>query len=207
MQFTDTHATAAQWIEAARSGDREALGRMLETCRQYLMMVADRELGRDLRTKEGVSDLVQRTFMGAHRDFDRFEGCTDAELRAWLRAILRNDLTHLADRYRRTAKRAIRREVAIDDTAHAGLKETLTHETETPSVRAVLREEEDALRRAMTRLPEQQQKILRWRNRDGESFEQIGRRLQCSADTARKAWTRVIARLQQEMRCGVTRGG
>jgi RNA polymerase sigma-70 factor (ECF subfamily) len=96
--------------------------------------------------------------------------------------------------------------VAIDDSAHAGLKEMLTNGAETPSVRAVLREEQEALWRAMTRLPDPYRQVLHWRNLDGESFEQIGRRLDCSADAARKTWMRVIARLQQEMRRGVTRG-
>jgi RNA polymerase sigma-70 factor (ECF subfamily) len=210
MQPTETEiaapGSAAQWIESAKRGDQEALGRSLEMCRQYLTLVADRELGKDLKAKAGASDLVQQTFLEAHRDFDRFQGRTESELRAWLRAILRNDLAHVADRYRRTAKREIRREVAIDDSAHAGLRETLVEETQPPSVRAVLREEEEALRCAMARLPERHRRILHWRNRDGESFEQIGRRLDISAGAARKTWGRVIVRLQVEMRCGIARG-
>lgn len=191
---------AEYWIDEARAGDQDALGKSLETFRQYLMLVANRELGQDLKTKEGASDLVQQTFLEAHRDFNQFRGRTERELRAWLRAILMKDLAHLVDRYRRAAKREIRREVAIDDSAHAGLKETLAHEEETPSVQAALREQEEILRRAMTRLPERDRQILHWRHRDGASFEQIGRRLECSADAARKTWARVIGRLQAETR-------
>jgi RNA polymerase sigma-70 factor (ECF subfamily) len=167
------------------------------------MLVAGRELGRDLRAKEGVSDLVQRTFLEAHRDFERFQGRTEGELRAWLRGILRNDLGHVVDRYRGTGKREIGREVRIDDTANLGVKESMAEETVSVSAQVIRREQEEAVRRALTRLPEHQSRIFHWRYRDGASFEQIGRRLGCSADGARKAWGRVIGRLQRELSGGV----
>jgi RNA polymerase sigma-70 factor (ECF subfamily) len=47
----------------ARKGSREALGRLLETCRPYLLLVANNELDRDLQAKAGASDLVQETFI------------------------------------------------------------------------------------------------------------------------------------------------
>lgn len=209
MQPTDIRGESLrrteEWIEAARSGDREAIGEALEGCRQYLRLVADRELGRDLRAKEGASDLVQQAFLEAHRDFDQFRGRTEEDLRAWLRAILRNDLGHLADRYRRTGKREIGREVAIDDKANEGLRKSLAGDEDSVMTRAILGEQETALRVAMERLPKHHWKILNWRHREGRSFEEIGRRLGCSGAAARKTWRRVIGRLQQELGCGIAR--
>ena len=69
-------------IQAARAGSREALGNALETYRNYLLLIAERELGDDLRAKGGASDLVQEAFLEAHKDFARFQGETEADLGA-----------------------------------------------------------------------------------------------------------------------------
>ncbi len=68
-------------IEVARQGDPVALGRVLETFRDYLLLVANEELEPDLRAKLGGSDLVQETFLGAQRDLTSFRGKTETEWR------------------------------------------------------------------------------------------------------------------------------
>ena len=73
-------ADMGQWLEAARAGSKEALGEALEACRNYLLMVANRQLDPQLRVKGGASDLVQETFLEAQRDFGRFQGTSDAEV-------------------------------------------------------------------------------------------------------------------------------
>ena len=70
------------WLTAARDGCRDALGKALESCRRYLLCVARHELDLSLQAKGGASDLVQETFLEAHRDFDRFRGDSEVELLA-----------------------------------------------------------------------------------------------------------------------------
>ena len=50
-------------LAAARAGSQEDLGQLLETCRGYLLLVAQQELAPDIRRKESPSDLVQQTFL------------------------------------------------------------------------------------------------------------------------------------------------
>jgi RNA polymerase sigma-70 factor (ECF subfamily) len=100
-------------LAAARAGSQEALGEALEACRHYLLLIADRELDPDLRAKGGASDLVQETFLEAHRDFPRFEGKTESELLAWLRQLLLHNLSNFTRRYRATAKREVTREIPL----------------------------------------------------------------------------------------------
>ena len=95
METTSDNHSILLEIQGARSGDVEALGRMLESCRDYLRIVAERALDPDLAAKGGASDLVQETLLGAYRDIDAFRGRSRAELLAWLRKILRN--SHVAD--------------------------------------------------------------------------------------------------------------
>jgi hypothetical protein len=52
-------------MKFVRSGHREALGALFQTCRSYLLLVANRGLPEDVRVKVGASDLVQDTFLQA----------------------------------------------------------------------------------------------------------------------------------------------
>src|SRR6516164_9512157 len=95
---------AGRWLAEARAGDRHALGQALEACRRYLLLVAERQLDPYLRAKGGASDLVQETFLEAQCVFRAFAGTSEAELRAWLRRLLLNNLGHFPRRYRATGK-------------------------------------------------------------------------------------------------------
>ncbi|HEX4588387.1 MAG TPA: helix-turn-helix domain-containing protein, partial [Gemmataceae bacterium] len=59
-------------LARARSGEPEALGRLLERYRSYLAILARVQIGRRLQRKVEESDLVQETFLEAHRGFGRF---------------------------------------------------------------------------------------------------------------------------------------
>src|ERR687883_158141 len=95
----------ARGLAEARAGSREALGRVLEACRGYLLLVAERELAPDLRPKGGASDLVQQTFLEAQRDFARFRGDSEEELLAWLRRLLLHNVADFSRRFHGTGKR------------------------------------------------------------------------------------------------------
>src|SRR5689334_9972806 len=99
------------WLQHARAGEAAALGEALEACRAYLLHVAEHELDRGLRAKGGASDLVQQTFLEAQKDFPRFAGTSEAELLAWLRRMLLNNIANFRRQWVDTAKRAANREV------------------------------------------------------------------------------------------------
>jgi RNA polymerase sigma-70 factor (ECF subfamily) len=105
---------AGLWLSAARAGSREALGRALEACRRYLLHIAQQEVTPALQVKGSASDLVQETFLEAHRAFEHFHGGSEAELRAWLRRLLLHHAAKLGRRYRSTQKRRLSRETALE---------------------------------------------------------------------------------------------
>src|SRR5262249_21961492 len=106
--------SAAECLSAARAGSPEALGLALESCRSYLLLIAQHELDSDLQAKGGASDLVQETLVDAVRDFVQFEGQSQAELQAWLRQLLINNLIDFTRHYRNVAKREIGRERELE---------------------------------------------------------------------------------------------
>ncbi len=95
-------AAVAAWAEA------------IEAYRTYLLAIAANELGADLTAKLGASDLVQETFLAAHRDAATFRGKSPEEWRGWLRSILQNLAANARRHYRETAKRRVDREIRID---------------------------------------------------------------------------------------------
>jgi len=185
-----------EWLAAARGGDENALGQAMETCRRYLLLVADRRLDGKHRPKGGASDIVQETFLDAQRDFGCFEGRTEPELRSWLRTILRHNLLSFVRRYRQS-KRDVAREVPLAAVGDAGAHPLAR--VPSPSRHAILREEASCLVEAMDRLPERARQLVHWRHQEHCSFEEIGRRLGVSSDAARMAWARSIRRLQHEV--------
>lgn len=191
--------TQAQ-LAAARAGVPEALGQVLEAYRKYLLAIADRELDADLKAKGGASDLVQDAFLEAQQDFARFEGSTEDELRAWLRALLQHRLAKFARQYRQTQKRGIDREVSLDaGNSSASPGQTVAADTPTPSQEVMALEQAQAVQQTLQGLPEDYRTVITLRYQEDLSFEEIGQRMQRSAEAARKLWWRAIERLQDEM--------
>src|SRR5262245_61667341 len=135
--MTESAQDAGHCLAAARAGSPQALGQALEMCRGYLLLVAERQLGTDLRAKGGASDLVQETFLEAQRDFRQFAGTSQEELRAWLQRLLLNNLGNFARRYRVTHCRQLDREQALDAAGSSSPEGGLVAETPSPSGQAM----------------------------------------------------------------------
>ena len=76
-----------QLFRRARTGDAPALGQLLEKYRRYPALLARLQIDRWLQSKVDAADLVQETFLEAHRDFPQFQGATEAEWVSWLRQL------------------------------------------------------------------------------------------------------------------------
>jgi RNA polymerase sigma-70 factor (ECF subfamily) len=91
-------------LEKAHRGDASARGQHLELYRNYLRLVARSLISAALRAKLEPSDLVQETFLKAHRAFTQFAGRSEPELVAWLRRILVGSLANQVKHHRRRAR-------------------------------------------------------------------------------------------------------
>ena len=176
----------------AHAGDPVALGEALEACRAYLLAVANASLPDDLRGKGGGSDLVQETFLEAHRHAGHFRGATEAELLAWLKEILRCRVANFLRDFRHTGKRQIDREVNL----HAG---TEPLDEETPSAVATRGEDTRRLEQAVARLPGDYREVVRLRYQEHRPFEEIAPLLGRSLDATRQLWKRAIRQLRAEL--------
>jgi RNA polymerase sigma-70 factor, ECF subfamily len=193
----DPSAADLQSLELARRGSPEALGHVLEFCRRYLLQIANSELDSHLQAKLGASDVVQETFLEAQRIFDRFQGDSPDELRAWLRAILLNKLADQDRHYRGTAKRDLAKEIVLGTSSVGPVEPTVP--TPTPSNVLMQQERAVALTAALDRLPTHYRQVIVWRQIEDLSFEEMASRLDRSIDAVRKLWWRAIQQLQEEL--------
>ena len=197
MPNSEKDAPAA--LAEARRGSRQALGQLFEQYRNYLLLIAQRDLDPAVRAKGGASDLVQETFLEAQRDFERFQGDTEEELLAWLKKLLSNNLKNFARRYA-TAKRQIRRELPLESawSSHAG-RNRLPDSARSPCDLVIAAERARRVREALGRLPAEYRAVLLLRCRDDLPFEEIGRRLGRTKNAAQKLCARALDRFKHEL--------
>ncbi len=188
-------------MRAARDGCQIALGRVIEQCRPYLLAIANEALDEQIAAKVGASDIVQNSLLSAQRCLDEFQGESEEELLAWLRGILINDLRQV-HRHFRAAKRQIELEQAIRDDSLTRSGFALIDQGDSPSSLAAQNEQEEQLYRALQALSPDERRVVELRNWQRLAFSEIGRRMDRSADAARKLWSRAIVRLQNLLERG-----
>jgi RNA polymerase sigma-70 factor (ECF subfamily) len=189
-----------QMIQEARTSADAALGPLLDLYRNYLRLLARVEIGRRLQGKVDASDLVQETFLEAHRHFARFQGTSEPQLVSWLRQILAAKVANLLRHYLGTQGRDVRleRELADGlDNSSRMLGAELMASLSSPSQQAVRREQSVLLANALGRLPEDYREVIVLRHLEGLRFPEIARRLGRSVDSVQKLWLRGLARLRQ----------
>lgn len=178
-------------IEAARKGSAPALGRVLEICRNYLLLTANQELESEIQAKVAPSDVVQKTFLEACRDFEQFRGNTEAELLGWLGSILRHNLANVRRDFRQTGKRRLDRERSLANAIESPNSQL------TPGAALAAMEQREIVLRAMAQLPEHYHVVLQLRQQENCSFTEIGERTGKTAEAARKIWARAIEQLKE----------
>lgn len=189
-------------IGAARRGEKEQLGRLLQFYFNYLTVLASTQLDNRLRRRVNPSDLVQETLLAAHRDFAAFRGETPQELVGWLRQILINVLHGAIARHVKAGKRDIRREVSIDqigagvDQSAANLASLLPSPVSSPSGRMQAQERAANLSDHLALLRPDYREVIVLRNLQGLTFDEIATRMERSAGAVRMLWLRAIDRFK-----------
>ncbi|MGI9328644.1 MAG: sigma-70 family RNA polymerase sigma factor [Pseudomonadales bacterium] len=161
------------------SSDSENVEPTLENYREYLQLLAQLNLDKQLQGKIDLSGVVQQTMLEAYQALPRYQKQGTDQLAAWLRQILANNL---ADEVRklRTGKRDVRREKSLDAAlqhSSVRLQEWLANEQSSPSGRIQRQEQAVSLTAALAKLPDAQRDALVLRHFQGHSLAEIAAQL------------------------------
>lgn len=195
LMFDETESSAEEkrhhWFAQARNGDEAALSKLLQSDRDYLLLIAAAELDSDLVVKTSHSDLVQDSLLEAQQGFGNFRGETNGQWRLWLQTILKNNVKDLRRRYVDAEKRSIRKEVngCVTDENQQG------RSNETPSRIASRREQLQQLVGFMDALQPHYQAALRLRFWEQLGYEEMAVQMDSTPEAVRKILYRAVEAL------------
>lgn len=201
MARTSPESTA-KLIALARDTKGDTLGALLDQYRNYLYLIARTQVDLHLAVRTSPSDLVQETFLQAAKEFEDFQGATNAQLMAWLRRILINNIVAAYHRHVLAHKRDVRREWPLEsivrtiDQSSAFIEQALADSADQPDARMIREEQAAYVADILADLPRLQREVIILRNLEGLPFEQVADRMGRSQTAVRKLWTRAICRLK-----------
>jgi RNA polymerase sigma-70 factor (ECF subfamily) len=175
---------------------------LLERYRKYLGLLARLHVDRRLQGKIDLSGVVQQTLLNAYRALPRFQAKSTADMAAWLRRILANNL---ADELRklRTGKRDIRREQSLEaaiETSSSRLEAWLTADESTPSQKAERHEQALRVAEALASLPDAQREALELQHWHSLSLAEIAEHMGRSQAAVAGLIKRGLEQLRRTMR-------
>jgi RNA polymerase sigma-70 factor (ECF subfamily) len=175
---------------AARRGDAEALGRLLDSFRPYVRVIVRALRDRRVQGRLDESDFVQDALLEAHRSFASFNGETVAELVVWLRQIVIRTTGRTLRGLLGTARRDPTREepATLDGVAAPDAS---------PSHEAIRHEEAVSMAEALGQLPADMQQVLLGRHVDGLSHAEIAQAMNRTEGAVRMLYLRALRRLRE----------
>ncbi len=169
-------------LAAAKQGDSQAKGELLDRFRPYLNVIAQRLLDERLKGRMDYSDVVQATYLEASRDFEAFRGDSIETFLAWLRHILRNNISTAHQEHLATQKRSAKLEITMNSIGSYGsspmqFEQLIPAETSSPSQRMMRSEGAAILAACIEGLPRAQGDAIRMRYLEGMSLKGISERM------------------------------
>jgi RNA polymerase sigma-70 factor (ECF subfamily) len=186
----------------AKAGDGAALGQLLERYRNYMGLLVRLQVGRRLRSKVDVDDLLQEIWLEIHRKIALFRGCSEREFLTWVRRVIGSILANQIRHYIGTKGRDLRLERALTDEldqSSRAMNGSLVAPESSPSQQAVRREQAVLLADALQDLPEDYREVIILRQLEGLSFPDVARRVGRTEDSVKNVWLRALARLRRAL--------
>jgi RNA polymerase sigma-70 factor (ECF subfamily) len=180
-------------------GHTDADNQALEKYRAYLETLTFIQIDPRLRSKFGLSDIIQGTLDEATRTVERIEAMDPEEQKRLLRCMLLNNLRDEIDRWRAKG-RDVGREKSLDEAAEQSscrLRDWIITEESTPSQKLIKQEEKLRVLAALSQLPEREREALVLQQYHGRKLAEIAEHLGCTTNAVAGLQARGRARLRE----------
>ena len=164
----------------------DAVNEAVEQFRAYLETLTFLHIDPRLRSKFGLSDVVQRTLVEAYRDLERILVFDADGRKRWLRRALANNLLDEIRRWR-GPEHDVGREQPLKDAA----------EDTSPGERLARQEEGLRLLEALSKLGPRQREALILQKYHGWTLAQIAEHMSCTTGAVAGLHARALARLRE----------
>ena len=198
----DESAFTTSLLERAESGDREALGELIEQHRQRLTRVVTFRLDRRLRGRIDASDVVQEAFVDAMERFTDYLADRKMPFFLWLRFLILQKLCELHRSNLGVKARDVTREVSLNagvfpEATSAVLANQLLGRHTTPSQVAVRAEVKRQLEQALNEMDTIDREVVALRNFEQLSNVEAAEVLGINESAASNRYIRAIKRLRK----------
>tara|TARA_R110002094_G_scaffold92476_2_gene94242 strand:+ start:2473 stop:3090 length:618 start_codon:yes stop_codon:yes gene_type:complete len=177
-------------IARANQGDQDAYDQLFAQAADRLQLYLRVRLGTELRQQEETRDLLQETYLAAHKAFGGFEDRGAGSFVRWLCHIAENCIRARVDYHG-----AQKRQAPGDLERVSQVLEGITAGTIGPVSRAARVEQRQRLAAAMAELPRDEREAMLMRHFEGLEVDVIAVRLGTSASSVRRLIGRATLRL------------
>jgi RNA polymerase sigma-70 factor (ECF subfamily) len=186
--------TTALLVEKARAGDREAYDRLFVLAAEPALLFIRLRLGRKLRRKLDSMDILQESYMEAHKAFASFEYTGDQAFSRWLCRIIENRIRDAAE-FHGAKKRREPTGMGHVSQVIERVRASITG----PSTAAARAESQERLARAIEGLEEDEREAILLRHFQDLTVDEIARAMGRSPSAVRRLLGRALQRLGKLM--------
>ena len=192
-------------VESAATGDRQALGDLLESFRSKLTRIVKFRMDPRLYGRLDAEDIVQDAFIEASQRFENYVNEQDMPIFLWLRFITIQKLFQLHRKHLGAKIRDAGREISIHQSPHPQatsvmLAAHLLGKHTSPSVAAVRAEQTMKVEKVLNAMSALDREVLALRRFERLKNDEVASLLDISKTAASNRYVRALERLQKEMR-------
>lgn len=198
------HPDTEKLLNQARTGQPDAVERLLDVHREPLRRMIGLRLDPALAARVDASDIVQEVLLEAHKRLTDYLRNPAMPFRLWLRHLAQDQVIDAHRRHRQAQRRSLDREqplvpaVLADHSSMELAGQLLDHER-TPASEAIQRELQRRLDAAIGLLDEDDREIILMRHREQLSNQQVAEELGLSEAAASMRYLRAIRRLRSSL--------
>ncbi len=194
----------AELLNQARTGDADAVERLLGKHREPLRRMIDHRLDPALAARIDASDIVQDVLLEAHRRLSDYLRHPTMPFLLWLRHIARDHLIDAHRRHRVAQRRSLDREQPIvpgvlADHSSIELAGQLLDGEPTPASAAIRHELQRRLEIAISQLDDADREIVLMRHGEQLSNQEVASILGLTEAAASMRYLRAVRRLREAL--------